>query len=73
MGEVKENIMIKWLFSCGSTLLINVISLLQDQTMVMTINGFYLTGMFDYETLYLIIDVYWDKKEILIHYQKIKI
>ena len=36
----------------------------------MTINGFYLTGMFDNETLYLIIDGYWDKKEILVHYQK---
>ena len=36
----------------------------------MTINGFYLTGMLDSETLYLIIDGYWDKKEILIHYYK---
>ena len=59
--------MIKWYLSCGSTLLINVISLILHQTMVMTINGFYLTGMFDYEMLYLIIDGHWNKKEILIH------
>ena len=38
----------------------------------MTINGFYLTGMFDYETLYLIIDGYWDKKNKYINHEKKK-
>ena len=65
-------VMIKWQFLCVSTLLINVISLLLHQTMVMTINGFYLTGMFYCETLYLIIDGYWYKKNKYINHEKKK-
>ena len=38
----------------------------------MTINGFYLTGMFYCETLYLIIDGYWDKKNKYINHEKKK-